>query len=173
MTHVGRSVVLEGDLSGDEDLTIEGRVKGRIDLPGHQLTVGANGHIEAEVHAKAVQYCASGDLPILMGTDPVLPGMHGRNYMELHHLIQDGLSPLATWYGATGLAAREIGQDDTGTFEPGKRADLVIAKGDIIERPALLDDKGGDGDGLVEVVQDGHGHRGLEGFPQRDFRSTL
>ena len=54
MTHVGRSVVLEGDLSGDEDLTIEGRVKGRIDLPGHQLTVGANGHIEAEVHAKAV-----------------------------------------------------------------------------------------------------------------------
>lgn len=121
-----------------------------------------------EHHAKAVQYAAAGELPILMGTDPVLPGMHGRNFMELHHLIKDGLSPLATWFGSTGLAAREIGQDDTGSFEAGKRADLLIAEGDILENPALLDSGA-----LVEVVQDGNGHRGLSGFPQREFTTTV
>ena len=54
MTHVGRSVVLKGEISGDEDLTIEGEVKGRIDLPDHQLTIGAHGRIEAQLSAKAV-----------------------------------------------------------------------------------------------------------------------
>ncbi|MAB79857.1 MAG: hydrolase [Planctomycetes bacterium] len=122
----------------------------------------------AECHARAVGHAASGELPILMGTDPVLPGMHGRNYMELVYLIRDGLSPLATWYGATGLAAREIGQDDTGTLTPGQRADLLIARGDVIEEPELLD-----AGALEEVVQDGFGHRGLRGFPQREFRTTV
>ena len=54
MTHVGASVVLKGDLSGDEDLTIEGEVKGRIHLPKHELTIGANGRIQAELNAKSV-----------------------------------------------------------------------------------------------------------------------
>ena len=119
-------------------------------------------------HAKAVQYAASGDIPVLMGTDPVLPGMHGRNYMELVYLIKDGLSPLAAWYGGTGLAARHIGQEDAGTLEPGQRADLLIAKGDIIEKPELLDNGA-----LLEVLQDGRGHRGLSGVPQRSFESTV
>ncbi len=118
-----------------------------------------------EVHAMAVQHAASGDLPILMGTDPVLPGMHGRNYMELVHLIGDGLSPLRAWYGATGLAAKEIGQEDAGTLLPGQRADLLVAREDILNRPEALD-RGA----LVEVIQDGVGHRGgLMGVPQRTY----
>lgn len=122
----------------------------------------------AEVHAAAVSFAASGGLPILMGTDPVLPGMHGRNYMELHWLIEEGLTPLTAWYGATGLAAREIGAPDTGTIAPGQRADLLIARGDVVETPRLFDDGA-----LLEVVQDGLGHRGLAGVPQRDFASTV
>lgn len=122
----------------------------------------------AAVHARAVEFAASGDLPILAGTDPVLPGMHGRNYMELHYLIHEGVSALAAWYGATGLAAREIGADDTGTIEPGKRADLLLARGDVVEEPGLFDQGA-----LVEVLKDGFGHRGLAGIPQRDFRSTI
>ena len=122
-----------------------------------------------EVHQRAVGYAAAGDLPILMGTDPVLPGMHGRNYMELVHLIRDGLSPLAAWHGATGLAATEIGQDDAGVLAPGKRADLLVARGDVVEDPGLLD-RGA----LVEVLKDGVGHRGgLAGVPQTSFRSVV
>ena len=61
----------------------------------------------AEVHGRAVDFARRGGLRILAGTDPVLPGMHGRNYMELVHLVRDGLDPLAAWHGMTGLAAAE------------------------------------------------------------------
>jgi len=68
----------------------------------------------AEVHTKAVQFARSGGLKIVAGTDPVLPGMHGRNYMEIVHLIEDGLNPLEAWYGATGQAADVIQIADSG-----------------------------------------------------------
>jgi cytoskeletal protein CcmA (bactofilin family) len=42
-------------LTGDEDLTIEGRVEGKIDLKEHHLTIGPNGRIQAEVAAKSVR----------------------------------------------------------------------------------------------------------------------
>ncbi|MEP6782993.1 MAG: polymer-forming cytoskeletal protein [Acidobacteriota bacterium] len=54
MVNIGKSVVIKGELSGSEDLTIEGHVEGRIDLKDHLLTIGPNGKIKAEVFAKAV-----------------------------------------------------------------------------------------------------------------------
>src|SRR5436189_3243460 len=54
MVNIGKSVVIKGELSGSEDLTIEGHVEGRIDLKDNVLTIGANGKIKAEVFAKAV-----------------------------------------------------------------------------------------------------------------------
>jgi hypothetical protein len=54
MANIGKSITIKGDLSGNEDLVIEGTVEGRVDLPDNQLTVGANGSVRAEVHAKAV-----------------------------------------------------------------------------------------------------------------------
>ena len=54
MANIGKSVVFKGDLSGDEDLELEGRVEGQINLPNHQLTIGAHGHAEAEIQAKTV-----------------------------------------------------------------------------------------------------------------------
>ena len=52
--HIGKSVLIKGDLSGSEDLTIEGHVEGRIDLKDNVLTIGPNGKIKAEVFAKSV-----------------------------------------------------------------------------------------------------------------------
>ena len=40
---IGKSIVINGELSGSEDLTIEGRVDGKIELRDHVLTVGSNG----------------------------------------------------------------------------------------------------------------------------------
>jgi cytoskeletal protein CcmA (bactofilin family) len=54
MVNIGKSVVIKGELSGSEDLTIEGQVDGRIDLKGNVLTIGPNGKIKAEIFAKAV-----------------------------------------------------------------------------------------------------------------------
>jgi cytoskeletal protein CcmA (bactofilin family) len=52
--NIGKSVVIKGELSGSEDLTIEGNVEGRIELRENVLTIGPNGKIRAEVFAKAV-----------------------------------------------------------------------------------------------------------------------
>jgi cytoskeletal protein CcmA (bactofilin family) len=52
--NIGKSVVIKGELSGSEDLTIEGNVEGRIELKENILTIGPNGKIRAEVFAKSV-----------------------------------------------------------------------------------------------------------------------
>jgi cytoskeletal protein CcmA (bactofilin family) len=54
MVNIGKSVVIKGELSGSEDLTIEGHVEGKIELKDHLLTIGPNGRIKAQVFAKAV-----------------------------------------------------------------------------------------------------------------------
>jgi cytoskeletal protein CcmA (bactofilin family) len=52
--NVGKSVVFKGELSGNEDLVIEGTVEGKIELREHVLTVGSHGKLKAEVFAKTV-----------------------------------------------------------------------------------------------------------------------
>lgn len=51
---IGQSIHIEGTLTGNEDLTIDGRVLGKIKLKGHALVIGANGKIEADMSAKTV-----------------------------------------------------------------------------------------------------------------------
>jgi cytoskeletal protein CcmA (bactofilin family) len=51
---IGKSIVINGELSGSEDLTVEGRVDGKIELRDHVLTVGSNGRIKAQISAKAI-----------------------------------------------------------------------------------------------------------------------
>ena len=54
VVNIGKSVVIKGELSGSENLTIEGRVEGKIELSQHVLTIGPNGTVDAEVFAKSV-----------------------------------------------------------------------------------------------------------------------
>ncbi len=54
MVNIGKSVVIKGELSGSEDLTIEGEVDGKIELRQNVLTIGPNGKIKAQVFAKSV-----------------------------------------------------------------------------------------------------------------------
>ena len=54
MVNIGKSVVIKGELSGSEDLTIEGTVEGKIELRQNVLTIGPNAKIKAQVFAKSV-----------------------------------------------------------------------------------------------------------------------
>lgn len=54
LANIGRSVVIKGDVSGSEDLYIDGEVEGNIDLRSHSLTVGPNGRVKASVNAKSI-----------------------------------------------------------------------------------------------------------------------
>jgi cytoskeletal protein CcmA (bactofilin family) len=52
--HIGKSVKIKGELSGSEDLYVDGQVEGTINLLGNSLTVGPNGLLRADIHAKGI-----------------------------------------------------------------------------------------------------------------------
>lgn len=61
---IGRSIQINGDLRGDEDLRIEGDVSGTVELRNSNLTIGKEGRVRADVYAKsiAVDGTTEGDL---------------------------------------------------------------------------------------------------------------
>ncbi|MDP3938869.1 MAG: polymer-forming cytoskeletal protein [Deltaproteobacteria bacterium] len=57
--HIGKSVCVKGEITGDEDLTIEGKVEGKIELKNHNLVIGSCAQIRAEIAAKNIQIIGS------------------------------------------------------------------------------------------------------------------
>jgi cytoskeletal protein CcmA (bactofilin family) len=51
---LGAGLTIKGQISGEEDLRIDGKVEGGISLKGQRLTVGQNGEIVSDVHAREV-----------------------------------------------------------------------------------------------------------------------
>ncbi|HEX6811131.1 MAG TPA: polymer-forming cytoskeletal protein [Planctomycetota bacterium] len=51
---IGATLFLQGDLTGDEDVTIDGKVEGRIEVRGHTVTIGPNANIKAAIQARCV-----------------------------------------------------------------------------------------------------------------------
>jgi cytoskeletal protein CcmA (bactofilin family) len=51
---IGTSVSIKGEIKGSEDLTVDGQVEGRIDLPDYMLTIGPNATVVADINAKVV-----------------------------------------------------------------------------------------------------------------------
>jgi imidazolonepropionase-like amidohydrolase len=76
---------------------------------------------------------------IAMGTDAgVSP--HGRNLLELKLMHALGMAPAAVLEATTRSAAQLLGVDDElGTIETGKLADLVVVRGDPYDFETLLD----------------------------------
>lgn len=67
LTNVASTISLSGDLSAAEDVTISGRVDGRITLPDHHLTVEKEAVISAKIVARAVVVSGAVDGNILAG----------------------------------------------------------------------------------------------------------
>jgi cytoskeletal protein CcmA (bactofilin family) len=53
-TVIGKSVIIRGELSGNEDLYIDGDVEGTVTLPESCLTVGPNARVRADISAREV-----------------------------------------------------------------------------------------------------------------------
>ena len=51
---VGKSVIFKGELVSSEDMAIDGRVEGSIDVRGHTLTIGPDADIRATIQAGTV-----------------------------------------------------------------------------------------------------------------------
>lgn len=54
VAHIGKSVVVKGELSGSEDLFLDGEVEGSIELRNNNLTIGPNGRVRANIHAREI-----------------------------------------------------------------------------------------------------------------------
>jgi len=51
---IGPSITIRGDVTGDEDLTIQGRIEGTVTLKQHNVSVGPEGRVDASIHARSV-----------------------------------------------------------------------------------------------------------------------
>lgn len=51
---IGPSIRVKGDVTGDEDLTIQGEIEGKVTLTENHITVGKNGRVKADLHAKTI-----------------------------------------------------------------------------------------------------------------------
>lgn len=54
MTHIGKSVIFDGELSSSEDLRFDGTLKGHIHIRDASLTVGEGAKVEADIRARQV-----------------------------------------------------------------------------------------------------------------------
>ena len=126
MANIGKSITLKGDLSGNEDLVIEGHVEGRVDLPSNMLTIGANGSCSAEVHAKTV---------VVVGKVTGNVSATERIEIQATGLVNGDVSAprLVVAEGAVVNGSIEMGTKKTGAVAPAPAAGL----GSLGEKKAL------------------------------------
>lgn len=89
---IGKSIQIKGDISGAENLIIEGTVEGRIDLPQNDLTIGESGQVTADLKAKVIKVDGqvTGDMS---GTEKVVVSKSGRvegNIVAPRVTLEDG-----------------------------------------------------------------------------------
>jgi cytoskeletal protein CcmA (bactofilin family) len=51
---IGRSITIKGEVKGDEDLLIQGKVEGSVTLKEHAVTVGPEGEVKADIGARVI-----------------------------------------------------------------------------------------------------------------------
>ena len=63
-SHVGPSIRIEGEITGDESLTIAGQVEGNVNLPSEQVVVSPEGQVKANIKAAmiSIQGTVQGDV---------------------------------------------------------------------------------------------------------------
>jgi cytoskeletal protein CcmA (bactofilin family) len=130
---IGSSIRIKGELSGDEDLLVEGRVDGQIDLKKNSVTIGPSARLKAEVSAKAVvvQGQVTGDVTAndkieLTETSKVQGDVNAPRVV-----IADGarFKGSVNTYGDQDETARKKASQETG------KAKKTVATPDAVDRP--------------------------------------
>ena len=89
---IGPGIHINGDISGDENLIVEGRVDGKIRLDLHQVDVGQGGRVNADITAKVIKIAGEvrGDIS---GTEKVIISRSGNvhgNIVAPRMTLEDG-----------------------------------------------------------------------------------
>lgn len=109
-----------------------------------------------EIHSESITRAHKAGVRIAMGTDAgVMP--HGTNLRELGLMVNIGMTPMEAIVATTKIAAECLGwQDQVGTIEAGKLADVVIVKTNPLQDIRSLENN----DNIVFVMKDGKGVKG-------------
>jgi imidazolonepropionase-like amidohydrolase len=90
-----------------------------------------------EIHRDSFRRAVEAGVKVAMGTDSGVTA-HGENLRELELMAAGGMSPAQTLIATSATAAELMGlQNDLGSLEPGKRADLVVVEGDPFDLKSL------------------------------------
>jgi imidazolonepropionase-like amidohydrolase len=113
-----------------------------------------------EIHRDSIAKAYRAGVTISMGTDvPAVP--HGENLRELELMCHIGMSPMEAIVATTRTAAKCLGwQDQIGTLEAGKLADVVISKTDPLADIRALAKP----ENIVLVMKDGKIHKDKRGL---------
>lgn len=89
---IGPGIQINGDISGDENLVIEGKVDGKIRLDLHQVQIGQGGKVNADITAKVIKIAGEvrGDIT---GTEKVIISRSGNvhgNIVAPRMTLEDG-----------------------------------------------------------------------------------
>jgi cytoskeletal protein CcmA (bactofilin family) len=120
---IGPGIHINGDISGDENLLVEGKVEGKIRLASHHVEIGQSGKVKADITAKVIKIAGAvrGDLS---GSEKVVisrtGNVHG-NIVAPRMTLEDG----AIFKGSIDM-------------DPGEPAKAEVAKPvkKTIEKPA-------------------------------------
>ena len=102
---IGPGIKIKGDVSGDENLIVEGKVTGKINLRSHQVDIGQSGQVNADISAKIIKIAGEvrGDLN---GTEKVVISRSGNvhgNIVAPRMTLEDG----AIFKGSIDMDPRE------------------------------------------------------------------
>jgi imidazolonepropionase-like amidohydrolase len=95
-------------------------------------------------HLESIRMAREGGVPVAAGTDAGTPfNLHGQNLTEIKLLVDyGGFSPMEAIEAGTRVSARVMGlQNELGTVEEGKLADLVLVAGNPLDNIDVLLDK--------------------------------
>jgi cytoskeletal protein CcmA (bactofilin family) len=128
MAVIGPGIHINGDISGEENLLVEGKVEGKIRLGAHDVEIGQTGKVKADITAKVIKIAGQvrGDLT---GTEKVVISRSGNvhgNVVAPRMTLEDG--------------AIFKGSIDMDPGEPAKAAVAKPAKKSVetaVEKPAV------------------------------------
>lgn len=52
---IGKALVFKGEVSGGQDLTVNGQLEGAVSLSGHTVTVGREGRVLGDIRARVIR----------------------------------------------------------------------------------------------------------------------
>ncbi|MCP4718832.1 MAG: amidohydrolase family protein [Desulfobacteraceae bacterium] len=110
-------------------------------------------NIVTPYHKKSLKKAHQSGVTIGMGTDAGTPfNYHGKNLMEISLLVRHGLSPVEALVAATHTASQVLGmENEIGTIEQGKIADLVLVKNNPMDDIEILNEA----DAIARVMKGG------------------